>query len=383
MKELDMLLDNYWILKDRNKELYYQIKDSIPKYKDFLAEKLGYHVIVNPYMIKLEKFPGRAEPWMGIQCFECKLEYIFFCLLLMFLEDKSKYDQFVLSQVTDFIQASCPGDEKADWTLFRHRKSLIKVLRFACDMGMMYVDDGNDNDFTNDVSSEVLYESTGISRYFTRNFVVDIFNISSYHNIEDAEFMDIDIDKGSIRSQRVFRRVLMSPIVYCQGANDPDYAYIKNFRNTIQSNIEKYFDADFHVHKNGALMVLPENHVFKDCFPDSKAISDIILQLNMLITKELSNGSLSKDKDDIITISKPSFDNLIATLKSAMSMGWSKEYREMDIDTLIPQILKCCSHLLMLEQTDDGKSIRILPLSGKIAGCYPNDFKSNSESEAK
>ena len=67
MKELEILLENYWISKDENKELYYRIKDSIPNFKTFLAEKLGYQVIVNPNLIKLEKLPGKAEAWMGIK----------------------------------------------------------------------------------------------------------------------------------------------------------------------------------------------------------------------------------------------------------------------------------------------------------------------------
>ncbi|MBE3101939.1 MAG: DUF2398 family protein, partial [Firmicutes bacterium] len=131
MKELEILLETFWIIKDKDKDLYYRVKDASLVFKDFLEQKLGYKIIINPYMIKLEKLPGKAEAWMGIQDFDTQMEYALFCLLLVFLEDKSATEQFVLSEVTEFIQAAYVGEEKVDWTLFRHRKSMVKVLRFT------------------------------------------------------------------------------------------------------------------------------------------------------------------------------------------------------------------------------------------------------------
>ncbi len=58
MKELRNIMENYWIIKDNNKDLYYQIKDQIPQFKIILIEKLGYQLVVNPYFIKLEKLAG-------------------------------------------------------------------------------------------------------------------------------------------------------------------------------------------------------------------------------------------------------------------------------------------------------------------------------------
>ena len=53
MRTLEILLNRRWILKARDKELYYQIKEALSEgeEKKFLMEKLGYQVIVNPYMI--------------------------------------------------------------------------------------------------------------------------------------------------------------------------------------------------------------------------------------------------------------------------------------------------------------------------------------------
>lgn len=42
--------------KSRDRELYYQVKEALAsgEEKKFLREKLGYQVLINPYMIKVE-----------------------------------------------------------------------------------------------------------------------------------------------------------------------------------------------------------------------------------------------------------------------------------------------------------------------------------------
>ena len=183
MKAFEILIDNFWIIKEINPELYNTIKDASPKFKGFVEEKLGYKLIINTYAIKLEKLPGKAESWMGIQDFASRMEYGFFCILLMFLEDRGPGEQFVLSQAAEFIQSSWPGSEKVDWTLYRHRKCMVRILNFAAEMGLIAVNDGDEMKFSEAQDTEVLYESTGLSRYFVRNFTGNILNYSSYRDI--------------------------------------------------------------------------------------------------------------------------------------------------------------------------------------------------------
>lgn len=62
MKVLEVLLNRRWILKSRERELYYQVKEALAsgEEKKFLREKLGYQVLINPYMIKVEKTAGSS-----------------------------------------------------------------------------------------------------------------------------------------------------------------------------------------------------------------------------------------------------------------------------------------------------------------------------------
>lgn len=383
MKELEILLERFWITKDGDKELYYSIKDASPKLKDFLEEKLGYKLIINPYMIKLEKLPGKAEPWMGIQEFDEKMDYAFLCLLLVFLEDRGAGEQFVLSEVTDFVQAAYPGDEKIDWTLFRHRKSMVNVLRFAVDMELIKVDDGDEDGFMASVETEVLYESTGLSRYFVRNFTGNVLNYVSLEDIENGEWFDIDRDRGRIRRNRVYRRLFMSPAVYSEGADDPDYLYIKNYRSMLQKDIEDVLGSQLHVHKNGAFVVLGPDKHFKDVFPDNKGVSDIALQVNGFIVKMLKNGELEKREDDIIIISRARFEKIIETCRENYMDGWSKEYREMRTDKLCKEVMAYMKGFGMIEFNEWDKEVRIMPIVGKITGSYPKSFAGAGANEAE
>ena len=55
MNELEILLNNRWILKSDNKELYYQLRDAVGDLRKFSNEKLGCQIIDNSILIKMEK----------------------------------------------------------------------------------------------------------------------------------------------------------------------------------------------------------------------------------------------------------------------------------------------------------------------------------------
>lgn len=375
MKEFEELLENYWIIKERDKELYQELKDASPRLKPFLENKLGYRLLINPYLIKLEKLPGKAESWMGIQEFEDRLEYAFLCLLLVFLEDYGAQEQFVLSQVTEFIQSTFPGEEKIDWTLFRHRRYLVKVLNFAADLGLIKVDDGDDRDFTMAAETEVLYENTGVSRYFVRNFSRNILSYTSWRDLEDDEWLDLDRERGAIRRHRVYRRVFLSPAVYAEGADDPDFLYIKNVRSMIQKDVEDYLESQFHVHKTSAFLVLNGDKQFRSAFPEQKTVSTIALQVNAEVRRLVSTGELNVREDEVILVSRNQLERIIDRCREECSGGWSKEFREMPAAKLYDEVIAYMSGFSMIEPGAGRQEFRLLPLAGKAIGRYAADFE--------
>ena len=109
MKELEILLSRRWVLKAEDKDLYYRIRDAIGEVRKFVSDKLGCQVTENALLVKLEKIPVIPQTFMGIQQFSSREEYAFLCILLMFLEDKVPGDQFILSQLTEYIASNMPG----------------------------------------------------------------------------------------------------------------------------------------------------------------------------------------------------------------------------------------------------------------------------------
>ena len=126
MKELEVLLNQRWVLKSENKELYYQLRDAIGDIRKYASDKLGCQVTENALMVKMEKIPVIPENFMGILDFSSKEEYAFLCILLMFLEEKDTQEQFILSQLTEYISANMPG-ESIDWTVYTSRE--LSALR--------------------------------------------------------------------------------------------------------------------------------------------------------------------------------------------------------------------------------------------------------------
>ena len=213
MKELEALLEKRWILKTEDKELYYKVRDSIGEIRRFATDKMGCQVIENSLLVKMEKIPAIPESFMGIEEFTSREEYAFLCILLMFLEDKDAEEQFILSQLTEYVSANMPG-QPVDWTLYTSRRRMVKVLRYAVEQGIVKVTDGSDDVFMDEESGEVLYENTGASRYFMRNFSRDIMEYTRPEDFRESDWFEMNEDRGIARRHRVYKRLLFSVGMY-------------------------------------------------------------------------------------------------------------------------------------------------------------------------
>lgn len=376
MEELQMLLENFWILRE-DRENFNKIRDAENKIKPFVEEKLGYRLIINPYIIKLEKVPSDVEEWMGIDAFQMPMDYAFLCLLLAFLEDKGPEDQFVLSNITEYIEAQYDGPDKVDWTLFQQRKSLVRVLNFAVDIGIIKIDDGDHERFSESEDTEVLYENTGISRYFLRSFNREI---TEDMKIEDflQEDLNLSNSKDAViqRRHRAYRKLILSPAVYSEGPDDQDFIYIKNYRNTIAKDLEEYVGLRLHLHKTSAFVLFNDNKYLRSYFPDkNKNISDIMLQVSKIIREMIEEGKLAYNPDDTIDITEAEFINIILKVKERFSDGWYKSYREMSEKQLIEEVIENMESFKMIKRVEELHSIKILPMTAKLIGEYPPDFE--------
>ena len=374
MNVFEELMNQRWITKEKEREKYYRIKDGIGEVKEFIREKLGYRLIDNGMLIKLEKLPGEALSWMGIEEFSSKTEYAFFCLILMFLEDKEVEEQFVLSQLTEYIAAQYPGDA-IEWTVYENRRKLIRVMKYAMKQGLFFNNDGSEDGFAVELETEVLYENTGLSKYFTRNFTRDI---SEYTKVEDffqSEWMDMDEDRGVVRKQRVYRKLLLTPGVYKDKEKDEDFAYIKNYRSSIEHDFERMVDCSLQVHKTSAYVILGGNGTLGKVFPGNNSISDAILLAFFLIQKKIAKGTLTVEMDETIVLSEQEMKELLIECKKTFGAGFAKKYREDMPDTEFAKtILEEMEQFDMVRMEPVTKDVIIMPIAGKISGIYPKAY---------
>ena len=353
------------------------MKDEAPAIKKFLTEKLGYQMIVNPYLIKIEKRPAKPENWMGILEFHDKIEYVFFCMILMFLEEKEAMEQFVLSELTEYIQGQYQ-EEQIDWTVYQYRRHLIKVLKYCVNSGILDVDDGSEENFAKDGSNEVLYENTGASRYFMRNFTQDIMGYTKPEDFQKEEWIDVDEDRGIVRRQRVYRQLLMTMGMYKNEQNEEDFAYIRNQRNLVQSDFEEYLDCELHVHRTSAFLILSQDCRMGRCFPEENTISDVILLVNGMICEKIEEGEIVPAADERIFIPREMFTGILESCKELYGRGFIKTYREMTTGEFCENVK---NYMLELGLIREEKDIWLSPAVGKVIGKYPEEFMKNGGSD--
>lgn len=378
MKPLEVLLSKRWILKNRDKELYYQLKDEIGKSRDFLTEKLGYQAIVTPNLIKLEKIPAYAQNWMGIQEFSDHLEYIFLCMILMFLEERDLGEQFVLSMLTEYIQGNIK-EEQIDWTIYSYRRHLVKVMKYCVKVGILEIDDGSEDNFMKSDEGEVLYQNTGASRYFMKNFSRDISDYQKQEDFLKEEWIGMNEDRGIIRRQRVYRSLLMSPGIYLNDDTEEDFAYVRHYRGMIQEELDRFFDCELQVHKTSAFLVMGEDSNLGKSFPEENTLSDIVLLWCGLFRQKINDGDIKVPVGEDIVISTQQFVAISEECKRRYGNGWIKTYKEMTMGEFCNKLKEYMIIMEMIKEIYD--QIMVYPIVGKVEGCYPKDFKGGEANE--
>ena len=380
MKELEILLNRRWVLKAEDKELYYRMRDAIGEVRKFASEKLGCQVTENALMVKMEKIPVVPETFMGILDFSSKEEYAFFCILLMFLEDKDAQEQFILSQLTEYIAANMPG-EPVDWTVYTSRRRLIKVLRYAVEQGILGITDGNDDAFMDDAAGEVLYENTGASRYFMRNFSKDITDYEKPEDFLESDWFAMDEDRGIARRHRVYKRLLFAPGMYRREGSEEDFEYLKYYGRRLTEDMEQNFDCHVHIHKGSAYVMLGDDCRMGTVFPGNNVLSDIVLLVLAEIRQRVEQKEWNLQQDEVCVVDSVVFEQQLRKIKQTYGKGFSKNYREMPESEFVKTVMDEMELWMLIKKDEKAHQVSIYPAAGKLRGQYPSDFAGGVEDE--
>lgn len=379
MEAAKALIENVWIDKKKDKELYTRVRRELPNCQKFFREQLGWAIINNEQILKAEKIPAHAESYMGITDFTETRDYCLFCAVLAFLEDKEEQEQFLLSELVDVLELQLKGVMDADWTSFTQRKSLVRVLQFCENMRLIESYEGSSNNVGSSIGQEILYENTGLSRYMAVNFAYSIADFQSWEDFEKRQIEEGETGRGHYRINRVYRQMTAAPVLYWSRPDNPDSIYLKNQRQWIQKNFSEYLGGQLHIHKNAAFLVMEEEEYFGEKHPREAMLSELVLILCRLIREKAETGVWKRRQDECIAVSKKAFQEELYYCRDKYKPAWSKEYREMEDTKLLKAVVSYMKTWMMLDESDE--EIVIYPAAGKIIGNYPEDFQTKEKSK--
>lgn len=337
MEELKFLLNNFIVHREKDRELYYSIRDNYEEFREFIEKKLKYKMIIRPNFMKLEKLPGTPHISMGVRAFEKTLDYNIFLDILYFLDRRENGAQFLFTELKESI--------KLDWVKKSNWIALKRVLDFALEIPIIK---SLDRIKGVDEEEEILLESLGNSRYII---------VSDYiQNIKNEEELEA----------KVYRDLVMKSAVYSE--NIEVYEYCKRHREEIEYKLEKFLGWKLQIHKNFILPVVSENRIISNKFPSRSELSKIILQFNSLLRDKICNGILEKDREDRVEIQREDLENLLSELKEKNIENWTKLYREKKNSNIMEEMIKEMSFFDFIKIRED--YIRFYPLCGKVVGEY-------------
>lgn len=368
MNSLQILLEKFWVIKEQDRDLYYKVRRDVDKIRRFAADLPGWRLVCNEHLIRLEKVPAHAQSFMGIPSFTNKLDYMMLCALLIFLEDLQDRQPFLLSELTDNIEVHLKPWIEIDWTSFSTRRSLIRVMQFAENAGLVILHEGSLDALNDSQRAEMLYENTGISRYFAVYYPFDTSSLQTPQDYENHVQAGSDANRGSERVNRIYRNLLLSPAFYWRSNDDQDAFYLKNYRRNVAKNLYDNVGSRLDLHRGAAFLVNDSQETsYGVQFPDGSMRSDIIL----LVCTQLKEHT-QIEQDGTALISEKAFVSVVSACADKYRAAWSKAYREMPKEKLADDILQGMMDWMMAEK-EDGR-IRLLPAVWKFNGRYPAYF---------
>ena len=354
IKGMNLLLNNFWITKDKRKEDYYFLKQNMGLIKNFVSKNLGNKIIVHERFIKLEKLPGNTKSIYGIASFEDSFDYTLLFLSLIYLEDKPKNDKFILSDFLETIKNTAITLELTNipnWDLRMHRKSMLRVLKFLEDTEVLWLLDKNQNKFDDDLG-EALYATSGLANYLVPSFDYGIENAKNKNDFLSLEFNLLE-DNAEFKRYKVYRHLLYTPAIMGRDLTSSEYEYLKIKHKVIEEEIKNNVGLETEITKNMALCYADESSFLKECFPSSKKISDIILLVNEALLKNLQINNIKENPDESFNIEKRTFISLLEDLRISKKDYFSKEILNLSPSKYLNIVIDYLTKYTFIEEHED------------------------------
>ncbi len=369
------LLQQFWILRRREPEKYQLVRRREETLRKWFWDKAGLRLVVHRHFAKLEKVPAVPLPWMGIPDFTSTRDYTIFCCLLAFLEGLAVEEQFLLSQLCEELQSLYPETGRLDWTNYEHRKSLVRVMRVASEFGLLLVVDGEVDQFSRS-EAEVLYEVTPVVRYFLRNLPHGLQSLDDPVQLLES---DLAADPTVRRRHRIYRQLLFCPVIHRSDDQDPDFLYLRNYRSRLREDLEQNFDFQFDLFRNASMLTLPERFARYRPFPGSRVIEDIAVQFAGLAREHYLVEDIPLQYDGSLCLPEASYLAWVQECRQRYARGWSKEYREKDLNEVARDLLDLLLDWQLAAVEPGTGTVCLRSALARFSGSYPADFAGPEE----
>ena len=338
---MQLLLNNFWILKEDDLDNYYNIKRNQHLLRDYINKTLGSRLIIHDRFIKLEKIPAQALESIGLPNFILQTDYIYLCLILLFLEDKTRETYFMLSDLIDYVKNTAVALELnniPNWTLTKERKSLKRAVNFLEKIKVIKLKDASKDDFSDNENAEALYISTGLSNYVMRMFNNEIFDIKQEEDFIKDEWTYQNDEKGDIRKYKIYRNLIYTPCIYMNDISKSEIDYLKQLRHHISNELSN-LNYELELTKNMALVFENENALTKDSFPNNKRISAIVLIVLTKLYELIKENKIILNEYEIGKISYEDLYNIIINIKNKYNIYLSKTLKDLTDSAFFENIL--------------------------------------------
>ena len=338
---MQLLLNNFWILKEDDLDNYYKIKRNQHLLRDYINKTLGSRLIIHDRFIKLEKIPAQALESIGLSNFILQTDYIYLCLILLFLEDKTRETYFMLSDLIDYVKNTAVALELnniPNWTLTKERKSLKRAVNFLEKIKVIKLKDASKDDFSDTENAEALYISTGLSNYVMRMFNNEIFDIKQEEDFIRDEWTYQNDEKGDIRKYKIYRNLIYTPCIYMNDISKSEIDYLKQLRHHISNELSN-LNYELELTKNMALVFENENALTKDSFPNNKRISAIVLIVLTKLYELIKENKIILNEYEIGKISYEDLYNIIIGIKNKYNIYLSKTLKDLTDSAFFDNII--------------------------------------------
>lgn len=352
---MQLLLNNFWILKEDDLDNYYKIKRNQHLLRDYINKTLGSRLIIHDRFIKLEKIPAQALESIGLSNFILQTDYIYLCLILLFLEDKTRETYFMLSDLIDYVKNTAVALELnnvPNWTLTKERKSLKRAVNFLEKIKVIKLKDASKDDFSDNENAEALYISTGLSNYVMRMFNNEIFDIKQEEDFIRDEWTYQNDEKGDIRKYKIYRNLIYTPCIYMNDISKSEIDYLKQLRHHISNELSN-LNYELELTKNMALVFENENALTKDSFPNNKRISAIVLIVLTKLYELIKENKIILNEYEIGKISYEDLYNIIIGIKNKYNIYLSKTLKDLTDSAFFDNIIDILETYTFIRNVDN------------------------------